>query len=189
MLMGAMTILCVLPLVVVVRAWARTRDIPERHHAHHDSYAISSTLLLCNVVVIIFMSSIGIFLTSLCMSGTCNADAAVVCCFFAAFVTTVFGLWIILSRYCVATYENEMHVTPFIGSTRVIPYSAITRMKWLEFGALTGQQSLRVWAQRVRTPAPEVASSTQLVACSVVIWGVLDIDQILLRINRFDVLS
>ena len=82
-----------------------------------------------------------------------------------------------------------MHVTPFIGSTRVIPYSAITRMKWLEFGALTGQQSLRVWAQRVRTPASGAPSSAQLVACSVVIWGVLDIDQILLRINRFDVLS
>lgn len=203
MLIIALIILVVLPLIVIARAWQQSGVLAERHHAHHDTYGISTTLLLCIAICVIFMSSIGICITSLCATNVFHSDAVCVGWFFVAFVVTVFVLWRVLSRYCVATYEEEMYITPLIGSTFVIPYKDISHMEWTSLIPGTSHQSLRISSTSSYLFADFVAMSAQQAQSSHaqehkqpcarpfsgIIWGIIDTEQILMRINRFDVLS
>lgn len=149
-------------------------SMAERHHSHHDTYAPSQTLIRTLLIAMVFMSILGLALTWLCTLNVFSADALVLLAFFASFVVATFVMWAFLRRYVVATYEDCMVVTPFLGPRRTVMYDDIERMEWGPRSVVGGRQSVRVRTGSGRR---------------VTIWGLVDVQQILLRINRFDVLD
>jgi len=110
-------------------------------------------------------------------------DVIAAASFFAAFSYTLSCALIIISRYSIQTYENEMHLTTLMGATYVIPYADIVSMYWTSRSSFLEAPALRL----CYTPVPD-QSAHHAHPMHIKIWALLDIDQILLRINRFDVL-
>lgn len=234
-------ILVCVPLFVVWRMWERSNDLAERHHAHHDTYSVSPTLLQVVAYASICSSCMGIVLGCLCATGSIPFDSIIVTVFFSAFSLTCAAIWILLSRYCIATYDTQMCITPFFGKSFIVAYEKITAMKWTPVYFFATQQSIRVafcpsqnhsdhasaskslqdpkkrTYEQDETLAREqnknanheqykIANTESAVSHEVPrsvdankhhedthyvfhIWSILDIEQILMRINRFDVLD
>ena len=236
-----LVILMCAPLFVVWRTWERSNDLAERHHAHHDTYSVSPALLQVVAYASICSSCMGIVLGCLCATGSIPFDSIIVTVFFSAFSLTCAAIWILLSRYCIATYDTQMCITPFFGKSFIVAYEKITAMKWTPAYFFATQQSIRVafcssqnhsgcvsaskslQDSKKRTYEQEEISNqaqnklvnhtqdeitnTKLAVSHEVprsvdantyhedthyvfhIWSILDIEQILMRINRFDVLD
>ena len=234
-------ILVCVPLFVVWRMWERSNDLAERHHAHHDTYSVSPALLQVVAYASICSSLMGIVLGCLCATGNIAFDSITVTVFFSAFSLTCAAIWILLSRYCIATYDTQMCITPFFGKSFIVAYEKITAMKWTPVYFFATQQSIRVafcpsqkhsgyvsaskslqdpkkrTYEQDETLAREqnknanheqykIATTESAVSHDVSrsidankhhedthyvfhIWSILDIEQILMRINRFDVLD
>ena len=148
--------------------------ISERHHSHHDTYLIASSLSSALVVAMVFMGITGLLLAWLCNVGVFHADATVILGFFAAFLFVLFVIWLCIRRYRVATYDSCMIVTPFVGPATTVRYRDIESMEWGGIKSGTGYRNLNVYVGGKRVA---------------MLWGVLDLEQILLRIDRFDVLA
>ena len=84
-------------------------------------------------------------------------------------------IWTWLHRYKVVTYDDCMHITPPIGTRRTIRYDEIESMEWHRSKSLLGYENLRV---RVKGSYRRVT-----------LWGMLDLEQILMRINRYDAID
>lgn len=234
-------ILVCVPLFVVWRMWERSNDLAERHHAHHDTYSVSPALLQVVAYASICSSFMGIVLGCLCATGNIAFDSITVTVFFSAFSLTCAAIWVLLSRYCIATYDTQMCITPFFGKSFIVAYEKITAMKWTPAYFFAMQQSIRVAFCSSQNHSDYVSESKPLqdpkkctyeqdetsnqaqnklahhtqdeitntksaathdVSQSVDanayhedthyvfhIWSILDIEQILMRINRFDVLD
>ena len=234
-------ILVCVPLFVVWRMWERSNDLAERHHAHHDTYSVSPALLQVVAYASICSSFMGIVLGCLCATGNIAFDSITVTVFFSAFSLTCAAIWVLLSRYCIATYDTQMCITPFFGKSFIVAYEKITAMKWTPVYFFATQQSIRVafcpsqnhsgyvsarkslqdskkhTFEQDETLAREqnknanheqykIANTESAVPHDVSrsiddnkhhedthyvfhIWSILDIEQILMRINRFDVLD
>ena len=148
--------------------------IAERHHSHHDTYVIASTLTWTLVFAMIVMGSLGVLLGWLCIVGVFGADPAVVMGFFDAFLVVSFGYWWLIHRYKVVPYDERMEVTPFIGRTVSISYADISAMEWTPSLIMPNGRNVRVFVGHRR---------------KALLWSGLDLDQILIRINRFDALD
>jgi hypothetical protein len=169
------TLIAVLiPVVAGIMLWATSGDISERHHSHHDTYVMASTLSWSLVFSMVFMGALGILLEWLCMVGVFRANGVVVLGFFDAFLIVAFVYWLLLRRYKVVTYDDEMVVTPFLGKTVVIRYKDISAMEWTTSIITPKSRNVRVFVGHQRRA---------------LLWSVLDLNQILVRINRFDVLD
>ncbi len=234
-------ILVCVPLFVVWRMWERSNDLAERHHAHHDTYSVSPALLQVVAYASICSSLMGIVLGCLCVTGNIAFDSITVTVFFSAFSLTCAAIWILLSRYCIATYDTQMCITPFFGKSFIVAYEKITAMKWTPVYFFATQQSIRVAfcpsqnhsgyvsaSKSLQDPKKrtyeqdetlirkqnknanheqyKIATTESAVSHDVSrsidvnrhhedthyvfhIWSILDIEQILMRINRFDVLD
>lgn len=163
-----------IPLVATILDWALAIGISERHHSHHDTYLISATLLHAVVMSMVFMGITGLLLSWLCVMGVFEADVSVVLGFFAAFLVVMLWFWVIMRRYSVKLYDDVMEVTPFVGRAVTLSYADITDMDWVGIRLGSGYRSLAVYKGDKR-------------ACT--LWGGLDVEQILLRIDRFDALG
>ena len=165
-----------IPLVAVIVEWAAAARTAERHHSHHDTYVVATSLSRAMVVSMVFMGLMGLFLGWLCNDGVFGnaVDVRVVLGFFAAFLIVLMVIWLALRRYQVKLYDESMIVTPFVGSDIEVAYADIDRLAWTGIRAGTGYQNLSVYVGDKRVA---------------VLLGILDIDQILMRINRFDVLE
>jgi hypothetical protein len=86
----------------------------------------------------------------------------------------MFVMWAALRRYRVATFDDHLEVTPFIGKMRTIRYADIERMSWSKPLGISPNRSILIQVDG------EVRA---------VLVGTFDLDQILLRINRNDVLD
>lgn len=161
------------PLLSVLIEWIGDSGISERHHSHHDTYlvprSISSTLML----MMTFVGVLGLVAGWLCSVGVFTADAISVYTFFASFLVVAFIMWLGIRRYRVTTFADSLNVTPFFGSTKKIRYDEIQRMRWLRSYLSSGYRSLLIYGQSTHA----------------FLWGTLDLEQILSRINRFDVMS
>lgn len=164
----------VIPLVASMVVWLNAGGISERHHSHHDTYVISNTLSWTLVFAMVFMGALGVLLGWLCMVGVFGADATVVLGFFDAFLVVSFVYWILLRRYKVVTYDDRLDVTPFLGRTAHIPYDNISAMEWEPSLIMPNSRNVRVYVGHRRRA---------------LLWGGLDLDQILIRIDRFDALE
>ncbi len=169
-----MAIAVAIPLVSGCMLWASSGVIAERHHSHHDTYQIASTLSFSIVFAMIVMSVLAMLLERLCVVGVFRADGGVAVGFFDGFLIVSFVYWLLLRRYRVVTYDDRMLVTPFFGRTIEIRYSDISAMEWTTSVIVPQGRNVRVFVTNRKR---------------VLLWAVLDLDQILYRINRFDVLD
>ena len=163
------------PLLALFMQFSMGTGMSERHHRHHDTYLVSIALTRALLLVIVFMSLLGLLLSWLCELGVYSANPVVVLAFFCTFVLVTFLLWAAMCRYRVITYEDYMTITPFVGPERTIRYENILRMEWARLSNAAGYQSVRVFYVGEKKP--------------VTILGTLDVEQILMRINRFEVLE
>ena len=120
------------------------------------------------------MGALGLMLGWLCALGAFKADTTVVFAFFLAFLLVTFSFWLAIKHYRVVTYVDRMRITPFVGLTRTVRYRDIARIEWARPNALVGYQSVRVRSRGRRR---------------VTLWGTIDVDQVLMRIDRYDVLE
>lgn len=163
-----------IPLVSTIILRMSDAGISERHHSHHDTYVIASSLAWTLVFAMIVMGSLGVLMGWLCAVGVFGADPAVVMGFFDAFLVVSFLFWWLIRRYKVVTYDEHMTVTPFFGRTAFIAYGDISAMEWSPSILMPNGRNVRVFVGHRRRA---------------LLWSGLDLDQILIRINRFDALE
>ncbi len=164
------------PLVALSMQLADGAGMAERHHRHHDSYSVSPNFLRALVIVMMFMSVLGILLAWLCRLGVYSANDLVLLAFFASFVVVTFVLWASMRRYRVVTYADYMDVTPPLGAPVAVAYNDIERIERSPAAVLSGQHDVRLY---VGGDDPRVIR----------LWGMVDVEQVLLRVNRFEVLD
>lgn len=162
------------PVVASLMVWLGEENIAERHHSHHDTYVIAGSMTLALLVAMIFMGALGVLLGWLCMVEVFPIDASVVLAFFDAFLLVSFVYWLLLRRYKVVTYANYMQVTPFFGKTSTVRYVDISAMEWTPSLLFPTGRNVRVYVGHRRRA---------------LLWSGLDLDQILIRIDRFDALE
>lgn len=169
-----LALVALVPLVAAILDWALSLGISERHHSHHDTYEISDTLMKAIVMGMVFMGIAGVLFAWLCTTGVFAADVDAILGFFVAFLLVLFCTWLAMRRYSVKLYDDVMEVTPFVGRSVTVAYDDITAMRWRGRRLASGYQSLGIWVGA---------------RCRTTIWGGLDIEQILLHIDRFDCLE
>lgn len=163
-----------LPVASVVLLVTNDMGISERHHFHHDTYLVAHTLTVTLVFAMVFMGLLGLLLAWLCSVGVFTSRPVTVLAFFDAFLVTTFVSWVLLRRYRVATYEDRLEVVPFVGRRVTIPYQDISLMTWVPSMAMSNAKSVRIFVGYRRRA---------------VLWAGLDVEQILIRIDRFEVLE
>ena len=169
-----MAIAMLVPLVSVFVVRLGSLEISERHHSHHDTYMIAGTFSWGVLFSMLFMGAFGLISGWLCLLTTFEADPKVVLAFSDTFLLTTFAAWMALRRYRVVTFDDYMCVTPFIGSVATIRYDEISAMEWNPSFLVPHARNVSVFVGHRRRA---------------LLWAVLDLDQILMRINRFDVLE
>ena len=125
--------LVVVPLAALIFVWRRRSSLPERHHAHHDTYTASTLFIYSLSCLTVCITCVGVCLTCALQFGATPSpleDMTAALSFFAAFTYTLSYALVIISRYSIQTYENEMHLTTLRGTTYIIPYSDIVSMYW-----------------------------------------------------------
>lgn len=162
------------PAVAALIEWSGDIGISERHHSHHDTYVVSGAFTRALVFAMIFMGCMGLVFCWLCRLGVFAASPVVVGAFFVAFIVVMFVMWFFMRRYKVVTYDEHMDVTPFIGRTVSIRYKDISSMEWASPWTVS------------ETPSIYVLVGGHY---ATMLWSALDLEQILQRINRYDVLE
>lgn len=163
-----------IPIFASVIVGVADVGMAERHHSHHDTYVIATNLTWMLVFVMIFMGALGVLLGWLCLAEVFRAEASVVLAFFDAFLVVTFVLWLLFRRYKVITYDDRLEVTPFFGPKSTIHYTDISAMEWTPSFFMPSSRNVRVFVGHRRRA---------------LLWSGLDLDQILIRIDRFDALE
>lgn len=163
-----------LPICAVAIERLTDAGLSERHHRHHDTFTISYILTRAIMWGMVGMSVLGIVLGWLCLTGAVLTRGDVVMGFFSSAVVVLFASWAFIRRYKVACYDDRMVVTPFLGGGRTVFFADIDRMEWSGFRKASGYRNLDVYVD-----------GSQVVRLS----GTVDIEQVLLHIDRFDVLG
>ena len=169
-----MVISGLIPLVVSAIEWLSSGDISERHHSHHDTFTITPSLTRSLVIAMIFMGVTGIVMGWLCQVDVFEAEPTVVLGFFVGFLVVTLVLWAAMRRYRVALYDDHMVVSPLIGGDVSVRYADISKMEWSGVRTRSGFRNLAVFVGDNRV---------------ITLWGGLDLEQILMRIDRFDALA
>lgn len=167
-------VVLVVPLLALVADRVSGPRIAERHHGHHDTYSVSIAFMRALIFAMLFMGGLGLILDWLCRVGVFHARPIIVLGYFAAFLVVCACLWFCMWRYRVVTYDTYMTVTPFIGRRIRVNYGDITGLTWLSNWSGPTARNIRV-----EVDGAPVAT----------LWGALDTDEILMRIDRYDVLG
>ncbi|MGI6229876.1 MAG: hypothetical protein ACOYJL_03060 [Tractidigestivibacter sp.] len=163
-----------MPVLAAVVEWLGSIGISERHHSHHDTFVISAALTHSIALAMVFMGVTGMLLVWLCEIGVFRADSMTILAFFSTFILVSFVAWLFLRRYRVSLYDDFMDVRPFVGNVRSVIYDEIESMEWTGLRTGSGYRDLVIYEdgeKYVRIP------------------GMLNIEQILMRIDRYDVLA
>lgn len=165
--------LVIVPLVALLfeNRGSRLR-MEERHHSHHDTYVISPGLSRVMVNSMVIMAAAGIILGLLAFVDLFEEPPIVIISFFVAYLVVAFVMWYLMTRYRVSVYEDHLEVTPMIGEKKSVAFSEIESMR-LVMPRLGLRRTVYVYKGGSRV---------------ITIWGMVDVNQILVRINRFDVL-
>ena len=148
--------------------------LAERHHAHHDTYVVPPDFTRSLVVAMLVMGCTGVLLGVFCIVGLFDTMQELVLIFTDGFVMTMFVLWIMLCRYKIALFEDRAVLTPFCGQDNFFFYNDIVAMDWAGIRRNSGYRDLIISLEDGRRLR---------------VWGIIDIEQILLHTDRFDVLS
>lgn len=168
------TVVVLLPLVGVVACALAGSGISERHHAHHDTYAVSLVVSHTLLLVMTFMGVLGGLTAWLCHIGVFTSDALVPLAFFTAFQVTLLLILIMTVRYRVVAYDDRLTVFPPLGRRRTISYDSIDHMEWVRSFFAPHFHDLCIYTKERRV---------------VRIWYLLDIGQMLLRVDRFELME
>lgn len=175
MLHSLLLVACIaVPIAAAVMELYVNSRLSERHHSHHDTYSMPTVIFSVLVIAMVFMGVLGCLLVWLCHMHVFNADETVMLSFFASFEIVMFVMWYVMRRYNVSTYADHMEVTPFVGKTRSIKYEDIEHLRWSGSKPPATDRSISVIVDG------KIAAT---------ILGSLDIEQILLSINRDDILD
>lgn len=170
-----LALIVAIPAVCTFLEWTLLNDIPERHHRHHDTYRVSNAFTHILIMVMIFMGVLGLVFFCLCRVGVFATNVHIVLAFFTAFLVVMACYWSNLHRYKVVTYRDHMFVASYLGPGKTIYYDKILRMEWGSSSPIRALKNVYVYAEDV--PG------------RVVLRGTLDLRQILMTIDRFDVLE
>lgn len=176
MLEALLCIMAVLPgaLATLLEHIGGPLRLAERHHAHHDTYVVPPDFTRSLVVAMLVMGCTGVLLGVFCIVGLFDTTQELVLFFTDGFVMTMFVLWVILCRYKIALFEDRAVLTPFCGQDNFFFYSDIVAMDWAGIRRNSGYRDLFISLEDGRRLR---------------VWGIIDIEQILLHTDRFDVLS
>ena len=166
-----LTAVLVIPLLAASVEMLTGTRISERHHVHHDTYTVSLVVPRTLVLVMVFMGALGGVVGWLCHLGVFTSDPSVPLAFFIMFQVTLFFMAIGAMRYQVMAYDDMMVVRPAYGFTRTIYYDQIDSMAWVSSFLTPRMRDVRIRSK---------------LGDSVRLWSLIDIEQILLRIDRYD---
>ena len=162
-----------IPAVALVLEHLGDVRISERHHSHHDTYSIPASFTRALVFSMAFMGVLGVLMGLLCKGEVFSTEYIVVLGFFDGFVLTSFALWLMLCRYKVSTFSDCMVVTPLVGPKVWVHYDRIDRLEWSGLRKESGFRNLVVWVDGRRV---------------VTLLGIVDVEQVIMSIDRFDLL-
>lgn len=162
------------PVTAAFLEYSDNVGLSERRHSHHDTYVTPAALTRSLIIDMAFVSVIAVILGWLCSINIFSPNPDIVMAFFASFSVVMFMAWYILSRYKVSLFDDEMVVVPFVGSEITINYQDIKRMEWIGSRRGSGFRDLLIWTSD---------------ASKVRLSGMIGLDQVLLKIDRFDVLA
>lgn len=163
----------ILPLLALLFEHVGNVRISERHHSHHDTYVVPATFTRGLVIAMAFMGILGLVLGWLCAAIEFLPSPLPVFAFFDAFIITCFAMWASLGRYRVAVFDDHLTITPFLGPDSVVRFDRIDVMRWAGMRKGSGYRDLVIWADGRRAGR---------------LSGMVDIEQILMAIDRFDAL-
>ena len=163
-----------IPLVSGIFSLLTNATLAERHHIHHDTYSVSKVVTRTLVLVMIFMGVLGGMTGWLCHLGVYPTDPMVPLSFFASFQLTVAAAYVLLSRTQVMAYNDRMFIRSGMRRQVEIVYADIDSMRRTPSLFIPSFHDLRIHTTQNKT---------------VTVLGLLDIEQILMRIDRFDVLA
>lgn len=176
MLFALLCILAVTPgiMATLIEHVSGPLRLAERHHSHHDTYVVSPDYTRSLVVAMLIVGFMGALLALFCVIGVFASPWAPVLAFTDAFVLTMLVLWLLLSRYKVSLFEDRGVITPLLWRDECFFYQEIQAMDWTGLHRNSGYRDLRI----------RVADGR-----SIRVWGLVDIEQVLLHVDRFDVLA
>ena len=154
----------VAPLSALLHERAGTVRMSERHHSHHDTYVVPASFTRSITLAMLFMSALGLLLALFCKAHVLFARPLVVLGFSDAFVLTCFVMRWVLCRYRVST---------FVGREVWVRYDQIERLVWSGLRMESGFRTLDVWVDGHR---------------AVRLRGIVDVEQIIMSVDRFDLL-
>lgn len=163
----------VIPAVALVLEHVGNVRISERHHSHHDTYVVPVSFMRLIVLAMTFMATLGLLLAWLCDIGVLHAEVSLVLSFFDAFLVTSLAIRCVFCRYRVSTFSDCMVVTPLLGPRVWVHYDRIDRLEWSGLRKESGFRNLVVWVGGRRV---------------VTLLGIVDVEQIIMTIDRFDLL-
>ena len=166
-----MTMLIVLPVVAAIVTMLSGLEMPERYHLHHDTYAISPVVSRSFVLNMLFMGMLGTLVGWLCRLGVFAADPLIPAAFFTAFLVSLYMILMLVLAYRVTVYDDRMIVHLAFRGARTIYYDEIESMEWIP--------SLLDPRLRDLNIVPRTGRKLR-------VWCLLDIEKMLLRIDRFD---
>lgn len=164
----------VLPILAVLLDDVASGRIPERHHSHHDTYTVPVEYTHAFLDAALVMGILGLMVAFLCFVGVFRVTVRVVLTFTDTFVVTILVLWGILRNYKVSVFDDHMVVTKPFKRIVSVEYANIERMEWHGFRRSSGYRNLYIWAGGRHV-------------CT--LWCMLDLEQILMRVDRFDALQ
>lgn len=167
-------VVVLLPVIAVALSFLAGANLSERHHVHHDTYLVSLVVSRTFALVMVFMGVLGGLVGWLCHLGVFAAEAVVAESFFVAFQLTLLFMFVAAMRYQVTAYDDRMIVRQPFGPNKTIRYGDIASMEWRP--SFLGPNLRDLWI------ISKAGKRTRL-------WCLLDIEQLLLRIDRFDTLA
>ena len=176
MLLAALCILVVVPgaLAAFIEHTSSPLRLAERHHSHHDTYVVPPDFTRSLVVAMLAVGGLGVLLSVFCAIGVFDSSARVPLAFAGGFAWTLFALWAMLERYKVSFYEDHAVIAPFFGHDFYFFYNDVQSLDWKGLRRASGYRDLRVVEKGGRT---------------FTIYAVVDMEQVLLHLDRFDVLA
>lgn len=176
MQVALLSILAVLPgaLATILEHFGGPLRLAERHHSHHDTYVVSPDFTRSIVVAMLVVGCLGVLLAVFCFAGVFHGGYACILAFTDAFAVTMLACWLLLTRYKVSLFEDRCVITPFLGRDNCFFYSDVRSLDWAGLRRSSGYRDLVI---------------TENNGNKLRIWGIVDIEQVLLHMDRFDVLA
>jgi hypothetical protein len=148
-------------------------SIAERHHQHHDTYLVPQSFTRFLVTWTLIVSAVGIGAAALAWGGVIPGHVSLMLGVFLALDLVLAVEWVLSRHYRIATFTDHLTVRTFLGHEVTLDYASIERMSWLP-ARLSGFPDLSVTyggGKRIK------------------LSGMVDLDQVVERIGRSDVLE